>query len=82
MNWLLKKMNKECAYCKIQPKDVFYCGKCKRVQYCSRLCQRVDWKTHKDVCVNTFKVLQDAAKEFYGDEYELAVKLHIEKTTQ
>ncbi len=26
------------------------CGRCEAVQYCSRECQRTDWKAHKPVC--------------------------------
>jgi hypothetical protein len=27
------------------------CGRCEAVRYCSRECQRTDWKAHKPVCV-------------------------------
>ncbi len=27
------------------------CGRCQVVRYCSRECQRVDWKAHKPACV-------------------------------
>jgi hypothetical protein len=26
------------------------CGRCEAVRYCSRSCQRTDWKAHKPVC--------------------------------
>ena len=26
------------------------CGRCEAVRYCSRECQRMDWRTHKPVC--------------------------------
>ena len=26
------------------------CGRCEAVRYCSRECQRTDWKAHKAVC--------------------------------
>ena len=26
------------------------CGRCEAVRYCSRECQRADWKTHKPAC--------------------------------
>ena len=36
-------------YCKSY--EVSYkCGNCKCVSYCSRECQKADWKTHKLVC--------------------------------
>ncbi|KAJ9663396.1 hypothetical protein H2201_005604 [Coniosporium apollinis] len=28
------------------------CAKCQTTQYCSRECQKADWKTHKKVCVS------------------------------
>eukprot|EP00536_Pseudo-nitzschia_multiseries_P006578 jgi/Psemu1/15633/gm1.15633_g len=31
------------------------CGRCKNVNYCSRECQRKDWKTHKKTCYNNKK---------------------------
>ena len=27
------------------------CGRCQAVRYCSRECQRADWKAHKPVCM-------------------------------
>jgi hypothetical protein len=26
------------------------CGRCEAVRYCSRECQRADWKAHKPAC--------------------------------
>ena len=44
-------MLKECAYCKRKSAKGFKkCSACMEVYYCSRKCQKSDWKTHKKVC--------------------------------
>ncbi|KAJ3068000.1 hypothetical protein HDU98_008814 [Podochytrium sp. JEL0797] len=47
----------DCMGCQKRPdvgaeggKDFQRCGGCQRVRYCSRECQRADWKEHKKVC--------------------------------
>ncbi|KAK0666788.1 hypothetical protein QBC41DRAFT_366638 [Cercophora samala] len=30
--------------------ELFKCSKCKKVKYCSRECQKIDWQDHKKVC--------------------------------
>ena len=39
----------------------FYrCGKCKETKYCSKFCQKKDWKMgHKSVCIELMKTAQD-----------------------
>ncbi|MCJ1397232.1 hypothetical protein MMC11_000424 [Xylographa trunciseda] len=32
------------------PSPLQRCGKCRKVQYCSRECQKADWPTHKKAC--------------------------------
>ena len=40
-----------CWSCKnLCGKKLQYCQSCKTATYCSRFCQRVDWKAHKRVC--------------------------------
>lgn len=40
------------------------CAKCKTTQYCSRECQKADWKVHKKVCVaNASRAFFDANAE-------------------
>ena len=42
-----------CDSCKKPPKagaKLRVCSRCKQVRYCSRDCQKSDWKTHKKVC--------------------------------
>lgn len=41
-----------CAVCFTAPPEVvlMQCGRCKKRQYCSRTCQKMDWDSHKDSC--------------------------------
>ncbi|KDQ17727.1 hypothetical protein BOTBODRAFT_185817 [Botryobasidium botryosum FD-172 SS1] len=42
----------ECANCRLfkPPKEIKICSGCKTMGYCSKECQRADWKTHKPIC--------------------------------
>ena len=42
-------MNSKCNTCNNKATKV--CSKCKRVHYCSRNCQKKDWKVHKYKCI-------------------------------
>ena len=39
------------------------CAKCKVVSYCSKKCQKLNWKTHREICKNGFVQIggEDAA---------------------
>ncbi|EPS42385.1 hypothetical protein H072_3631 [Dactylellina haptotyla CBS 200.50] len=52
MNGLSTKL---CANCMTASEDLKHCARCKSVNYCSRDCQKANWKHHKKVCgkVNT-----------------------------
>jgi hypothetical protein len=41
---------KECVVCKARPEEMFLCSGCMGARYCSRDCQRSDWKLHKKLC--------------------------------
>ena len=47
-------LTKSCAACKKPqadlPEPLKQCAKCHTQRYCSRDCQKADWKTHKKVC--------------------------------
>ena len=41
-------MNGSCANCYQSPKKSFFkCTSCKLTRYCSKECQKADWKLHK-----------------------------------
>jgi tetratricopeptide (TPR) repeat protein len=44
----LAQSNTNCANCGIEGKSA--CGKCHRVRYCSKECQKAHWSTHKKSC--------------------------------
>lgn len=43
-------MANECNTCKKTDVDLKKCAKCQTTLYCSRDCQKADWKAHKKVC--------------------------------
>ncbi|KAI0361646.1 hypothetical protein OH77DRAFT_1417912 [Trametes cingulata] len=45
----------ECSYCRqLKPKEsIKMCGGCKVMGYCSKECQKADWKEHKPICRQT-----------------------------
>ena len=43
--------------------DMFYCAQCKQANYCSRECQKSDWKRHKCWC-NAVTASLDAAADY------------------
>ena len=45
----------ECASCK-STDNLKQCARCKTVSYCSTLCQKADWNTHKSTCRFTVTV--------------------------
>ncbi len=44
------KMQGSCTTCKKASSELKRCAKCSTTLYCSRDCQKADWKTHKKVC--------------------------------
>jgi hypothetical protein len=47
------------------------CGQCKAVWYCSRECQRTDWKAHKPVCTAQTNVSADCVVQAVVQETSL-----------
>lgn len=44
----IQKPMKHCNIC-FNPGS-YQCGKCLKTKYCSKECQKLDWKTHKEIC--------------------------------
>jgi hypothetical protein len=44
-----------CQVCFTSDSGNRLCGKCKKVYYCGKECQRQDWSTHKKVCARDYK---------------------------
>lgn len=42
--------DKSCSTCGEEKKDAKKCAKCKMVQYCDRVCQKLHWTNHKKFC--------------------------------
>jgi hypothetical protein len=40
----------KCGKGKAEGMKLSFCGACRSVSYCSRVCQKADWKTHKTIC--------------------------------
>ncbi|KAI0328258.1 hypothetical protein GY45DRAFT_1014517 [Cubamyces sp. BRFM 1775] len=51
---LNKYRMRKCNHCFVtgEEKKLFYCSQCKSQMYCSRECQKTDWKGHKSACKN------------------------------
>ncbi|KAI0692464.1 hypothetical protein C8T65DRAFT_669582 [Cerioporus squamosus] len=60
----IKRMFRKCNNCYVsgEQKQLFSCSRCKSQAYCSRECQKADWKNHKPICENNGK-LESALKE-------------------
>ncbi|KAI0363863.1 hypothetical protein BV20DRAFT_975163 [Pilatotrama ljubarskyi] len=49
-----KHITRKCNHCFVtgDEKKLFSCSRCKAMTYCSRECQKADWKNHKGACQN------------------------------
>ena len=56
------KTAKPCHCCGRETSTWAVCGRCKRAKYCSKECQRADWRKHKSCCLPAPKSDKSAAK--------------------
>ena len=49
---------------------VYICDKCNDITYCSKLCQKLDWKDHKVSCIEQFKSAYELKKLVYKDDFQ------------
>ena len=61
-----------CSSCNTKVGTLKFCAKCRRIQYCSRDCQRKAWPTHKLVCKEppAFHGLLEELERRFGAEYK------------
>jgi hypothetical protein len=45
-----------CGNCQKKAEDMYLCGNCKEIEYCSKECQTAAWKIHKEFC-STRKIM-------------------------
>ena len=65
-NVLHHHMSKNCFTCNVRT-VLKCCIKCQAVQYCSKSCQKQDWKQHKQIC--QFLNAGDGAMQVQTDEH-------------
>lgn len=53
-----------CASCQATKASLQRCGRCKKVSYCNRDCQKAHYKTHKKTCFAPFQAGQQDQKPF------------------
>ena len=47
-----KELGEHCHRCGTSDTKMFRCSRCKKVTFCSRVCQKKNWKYHKNECVH------------------------------
>jgi len=70
---------------KLQRSGLESCEQCRHVHYCSRKCQKNDWKRHKEAClgvaakINVFDAQVAQCQSAYDDAYRTSVQLQQKK---
>lgn len=57
------RLTNRCFVCSKELSALKVCGKCGIKVYCSRDCQKIDWKTHKLECGTAFNASKDPSKD-------------------
>ncbi len=60
----LASMRHLCRACSKEPAEgekLMACSRCKSAHYCSKECQKADWKTHKQICITSAAATHDSA---------------------
>ena len=55
---VLESEDRHCAWCGQECRKRKWCSGCYAVFYCSRDCQRADWRQHKSLCESLFGLLE------------------------
>jgi hypothetical protein len=55
----------QCFTCKKDNSELKKCSNCLSISYCSKECQRNDWKRHKLECEDKKKELDNRKREHY-----------------
>lgn len=67
-----------CVKCNKVLKEVKFCAKCNSVVYCSKKCQKDDWKFHKKECS---KLAAARANDEEVDDSTMPIREHVNKST-
>lgn len=76
-----KKLLRTCENCSCVGIGYKRCGKCLNVLYCSELCQRDHWKSHKEQCGDTLNKLKNS-NVYIGPDHDLKKQIRDEITKQ
>ena len=68
--WWCELKMRECMNCKIKGLKFKHCSACKSVHYCSRECQKSDWKRHKKECKKVESPPKDEKKRNHSERFE------------
>ncbi|VDC07653.1 unnamed protein product [Peniophora sp. CBMAI 1063] len=73
-----ERRSKICRQCGIRDmqKDLFRCSKCQHIYYCSKECQKANWKLHKEMCNDMYKSRMRTEKLKAEDPSGLKAKRH------
>ncbi|KAK1741558.1 hypothetical protein QTG54_008036 [Skeletonema marinoi] len=70
---------------KLERSGMESCEQCRHVHYCSRKCQKNDWKRHKEAClgvaakINVFDAQVAQCQSAYDDTYRTSLRLQQKK---